>query len=66
MQFTTVCPCGASPTGYAEISDDAPDDLLAAVELMTAAELLASPHVRPLSAREAAVAWLAATGGGEW
>jgi hypothetical protein len=59
MQFSTVCPCPASPTGFVEVADELDD--LGAVELMSAAELLASPYVRPLSAREAAAAWLAAS-----
>jgi len=54
MTFSSVVPCPASPTRWAEAADELDD--LSFIATMTAADLLAHPFVRPASAEDAAEA----------
>ena len=56
LAFSTVAFCPASPTGFVEISDDFDFDDVTVIERLSAAEILAHPHVRLLSPDDAAEA----------
>ena len=55
MTFSAFVRCPASPTGWVEIADEIDDENadLSFIGRMTAADLLAHPHVRPASEEDA-------------